>query len=591
MKKLLILIVSLVIPLSIGLSQSLMDYVKEVRGDTLVIKDYSDMGGQANSLYQALYADSVSVPPGRVYMLTANGYYPLVNNPNTLRPTVIVGDDPTPIVQNHNAAAAPPLICGYTVGSTINTGGINYSGNLTVKNCNIDPSTAAGDKGWNFFWSNAEHCNLTLDNLLFERTLWVHFATGSPGQRYFVKNSYFVNLNGLACRRNGGVMDVFNTQDTLWVENCTHIMTQGSMYKFRGYPFMRVVFNHNTFVNCSGYMFMDWGLQTMMSMTNNIFVNCNVQGYSGISSIDVGEQDLDMQPMGLVNLHAFPADTSYDRYRAMPRKYLFANNVVYWDAALKNGTDGVIATLNANNVNGLNAWKDQMIIMNERTTSMFNDHATYPYLKMSNTYSTRPTFTDPADLFTTQLANFKAFSIGTCDTSSKDIMPDWRVTSTGPTNFLYPDWPVPVNLAYSDASLLTGASGGFPVGDLNWFPAKKTDWLAQRSAEYAAFDAALNGTDAVDNPSELPGKFELGQNYPNPFNPTTTISFTLPHAGHAMLKVFNAIGQEVASLVNGNIAAGEHQVQFNASGLSSGVYFYRLTSGDLTQVKKMSLVK
>ena len=594
MKKLLLFMTFLLVLVSVGLSQNLSDYVKAVHGDTLVIKDFTDMGGSgvANSLYNALYLDTVSVPAGRVYRLTSNGYYPLVNNPTTKRPTVIVGEDATLLVQNQNASAAPPLICGYTAGSTVNTGAMNYNFDLTVKNCNIDPSTAAGDKGWNWFGANSSNCTLTLDNVLFERTLWVYFATGSSGQKYFVRNCYFVNMNGLACRRNGGVMDTFASMDTLWVENCTHVMAEGSMYKFRGYPFKRVVFNHNTFINCSGLMMMDWGLQTTTSMTNNIFVNSNVQGYSGISSIDVGEQDLDSQPMGLVNFHVFPADTSYDRYRIMPRKYLWENNVVYWDPKLTNATDGVIATLNKNHVNGVSAWMDQMIVMNARTTTAFANDAGYPYLQAKTTYSVLPTFTTPQNLFTTALDNLKAFSISTCDTNSTAIMPDWRLTSTGPTNFLYPDWPIPVNLAYSDASLKTGGTGGFPVGDLNWFPASKTAWLAQRTTEYATINTELNtGSTGVTVSGDVPNKFDLAQNYPNPFNPTTTISFSLPHAGNATLKVFSTAGEEVATLVNGVTAAGSHTVQFNATRLASGVYFYRLTSGDLTQIKKMVLVK
>ena len=133
------------------------------------------------------------------------------------------------------------------------------------------------------------------------------------------------------------------------------------MYKFRQYPFKRVVMNHNTFINCSGNIYLDWGYQTNVSNTNNIYVNCNVQAYPGISTIDVGEQDLDGLPMGLINLHAFPdPDSSYDQYRALPRKYLFEGNVVYWDPKLSS----IVSTLNTNSVNGVTNWQNQMIIMN-----------------------------------------------------------------------------------------------------------------------------------------------------------------------------------------------------------------------------------
>lgn len=89
----------------------------------------------------------------------------------------------------------------------------------------------------------------------------------------------------------------------------------------------------------------------------------------------------------------------------------------------------------------------------------------------------------------------------------------------------------------------------------------------------------------------LPLVYELGQNYPNPFNPSTRISFSIPAQARVELKVYNLLGQEVATLVNEVRAAGVHNVRFNGSALASGVYIYRLTAGDFNAVKKMVLVK
>ncbi len=89
-----------------------------------------------------------------------------------------------------------------------------------------------------------------------------------------------------------------------------------------------------------------------------------------------------------------------------------------------------------------------------------------------------------------------------------------------------------------------------------------------------------------------PTVFALSQNYPNPFNPTTNISFTVPSTGRATLKILNILGQEVATLFNGEAQAGiVNQVQFNATGLSSGVYFSRLEYNGKAQMTKMSLLK
>jgi hypothetical protein len=85
--------------------------------------------------------------------------------------------------------------------------------------------------------------------------------------------------------------------------------------------------------------------------------------------------------------------------------------------------------------------------------------------------------------------------------------------------------------------------------------------------------------------------FSLSQNYPNPFNPSTNIRYGLPQRSHVLLTVFNTLGQQVATLVQEEREAGYHEVKFDATGLSSGVYFYRLTAGDFTQSRRLHLVR
>jgi len=88
-----------------------------------------------------------------------------------------------------------------------------------------------------------------------------------------------------------------------------------------------------------------------------------------------------------------------------------------------------------------------------------------------------------------------------------------------------------------------------------------------------------------------PSNFQLYQNYPNPFNPTTTISFDLSQTDHVSLKIFDIIGQEVANLVNSERSAGTHQIQWDASDLPSGIYFYQIQAGNFSKIKKMNLIK
>ena len=89
----------------------------------------------------------------------------------------------------------------------------------------------------------------------------------------------------------------------------------------------------------------------------------------------------------------------------------------------------------------------------------------------------------------------------------------------------------------------------------------------------------------------VPNKFELSQNYPNPFNPGTTIRYSMPQQGNVTLKVYDVLGNKVATLVNETQSAGKYEVRFDASQLSSGIYFYQLKTDNYYEIKKMTLIK
>jgi hypothetical protein len=122
--------------------------------------------------------------------------------------------------------------------------------------------------------------------------------------------------------------------------------------------------------------------------------------------------------------------------------------------------------------------------------------------------------------------------------------------------------------------------GQWTAGWTNFDP-QNTDYTngnVASTGEYAATDA-------------VPASFALSQNYPNPFNPTTVIRFTVPSEEFVTVKVFNAVGQEVATLVRQAMTAGVYETSFDATGLASGLYVYRLTAGNFTQAMKMLLVR
>jgi hypothetical protein len=139
---------------------------------------------------------------------------------------------------------------------------------------------------------------------------------------------------------------------------------------------------------------------------------------------------------------------------------------------------------------------------------------------------------------------------------------------SGPTSFTY--------------SVANGASWYYyttnNTGDSIWY------YLVRA---YVSFPAT-----GVQRTVELsPSTYNLGQNYPNPFNPSTAIRFDLPLRSFVTLKVYDMIGREVATLVNGFQEAGSHEIKFDASGLPSGIYFYRISTDKFTETKKLVLIK
>ncbi|HQU73546.1 MAG TPA: T9SS type A sorting domain-containing protein [Calditrichia bacterium] len=105
------------------------------------------------------------------------------------------------------------------------------------------------------------------------------------------------------------------------------------------------------------------------------------------------------------------------------------------------------------------------------------------------------------------------------------------------------------------------------------------------------FTVGIDAPTGLRDNSGQPEGFQLNQNYPNPFNPSTTIAYTLPEATAVDLRVYDALGQEVAVLVNGRQTTGDHRVRFDALNLESGFYFYRIKAGAFAQVKEMVLIK
>ena len=122
-----------------------------------------------------------------------------------------------------------------------------------------------------------------------------------------------------------------------------------------------------------------------------------------------------------------------------------------------------------------------------------------------------------------------------------------------------------------------GAAGTSSPPSWNWAPNKTV---------YIKAATKIIKTDNI-----VPSSYSLQQNYPNPFNPTTSIRFSVPKSGFATLKIYGSDGREISSLLNGYQEAGNFVYNFNATNLSSGIYYYRFESGSFSETRKMMLVK
>lgn len=150
----------------------------------------------------------------------------------------------------------------------------------------------------------------------------------------------------------------------------------------------------------------------------------------------------------------------------------------------------------------------------------------------------------------------------------------------GATAGVYPAWLAADMDSFSGMSAMQVPGG-------NW--ASTAPYLMGNPMIRGYFDTDIDTTSIAD--VAIPSEYALAQNYPNPFNPVTTIHFELKNSDMTKLDIFDVTGRHVRTLLNGSVDAGSYDLRFDASALSSGIYFYRLTSGSFTDIKKMSLLK
>jgi hypothetical protein len=145
------------------------------------------------------------------------------------------------------------------------------------------------------------------------------------------------------------------------------------------------------------------------------------------------------------------------------------------------------------------------------------------------------------------------------------------------------------SLLYSQSSLVYDAGTSIDVG----IGADLCADALTFNGTYSGSGTFCNAPVAVENENDLgkPKEFSLSQNYPNPFNPSTIVQYAIPTASNVKIEIFSVTGEKVATLVDGFKSEGYYEVSFDASGLPSGLYLYRISAGTFVQTRKMILLR
>ena len=500
-----------------------------------------------------------------------------------------------------------------------------------------------------------DNCLFEFSNIdLFDCTNESGAIGGWPyGAKFFITNSYFRNMFYSGQWWGSRIFQCKHPIDTLWVENNT-ITTGGLTFLQQNEIIDFEFINHNTIVNNKKYWLLS-PYHRSFFVTNNIFVNQNWVGEDSnvtnsgqdpdkqfMSTINV---DTNNATNGLVVMPKYQNGDSSHYSPVLDLKNLqtyISDNINYYDPLLVNGyynsaTYSLADTGTSPNTGAFGAipsylhWFYPFTTkvhnmpgewMNARTQAIFAAYGPGNggmIEKRTTTPSTSPIAYGLTASVVSDMAGWNQnrygdprYASAPAITQGKFIYGDYDPTtlpgivSSAKTDGITVDMTLAAGdqlgiTKFTDLtenfsqSSVVSAIDAFPVGSLLWDDTKNASYVAAWSTEWSkVFNQYLadGGITAVKAAKPaVATTFELSQNYPNPFNPSTLIQFSLPQQSTVQLKVYNTLGQLVATLVNGSLTAGVHSVTFDARSLASGLYIYRLTAGNFTSVKKMMLLK
>jgi hypothetical protein len=576
--------------------------------DTVVVKDYYETGqeGTLNDAVQAsINAGTVSntvfkLKPYGTYVL--NGAIDLSNLPGK---TLEIDADPPGNTQE----TAPPMICWTASTAPNKTYLFDIAGKLVMKNVWILWADLGGNRVTSTIRigdsSSVAGGRCEFDNVIFDYVQQASSGAIQPYATHFVgifQNCYFRNCTDNHFRYYSRAVSLPYTQantygglhsDSVSFENCTFANLGYVYMQEKDYYADNVHFNHCTFYNVVMFP-LESGNWWKMYVTNSLFINTFMFGTIPSADATPNGGTITIAPIDSGSLGGGFGYTV--PFTEKDRHILFANNDYNIDQWLVDWMK--------NNPYSQTQHKERhdeniplpQPYLNSPTLTFFDStnsdgSKAFPYMNKANLDSLDPGFINPP----INLDSLKGFLYykwyNNRDTS-------WQWNASQYTNGSGGQvWPLREDMSYTNNTLMTAAMGGFPLGDLyHWWPSQYTQWAAQANAEHEYINNWLSTGSNQQSGVELtngsiPKEFSLKQNYPNPFNPTTQIEYSVPKTSFITLKVYNVLGQEVATLYSGIQNEGNYTVTFDGSGMTSGIYLYQLQSNGISITKKFVLMK
>ena len=458
---------------------------------------------------------------------------------------------------------------------------------------------------------NGDSCSVKLEGILFQGVQDDGDVNVAHGASFLRTTGSHLRIEFINCIFNGWGGNILNAQlaqhstfkfidnrirnsldlDNLWggnfyaqiefnVDNDSIIFINNTIFNFSSYlllswEFVKYVdFTHNTVVITDGNPI--WANYLVNAKINdNIFYNYQIVGETEYETTH-GYWDREGNRSSICKLSPCDPQVLIDHNMTeADRKVEFKNNVYFWSDDIK-----TYWATHKDSSQGVEYDILPVTWINDSTAKMFNNDNAYPFLIEENNDELDPGFDADmiAEVMEKQIVfvkNYRRWGITLVDPKERFYAP-----GTDEYRFFDLPWPLEEDLSYTNSEVLTHAQGGYPAGDLNWFPDKKKQWEKWVTTIHEN-ESSMNS----------PEGYKLSQNYPNPFNPTTKINFSIPFTAKTSLIVYNILGQKVATILDEKLSAGSYKYEFDGSDLSSGLYFYKLQSKNYTAIKKMILIK